>query len=127
MTYKIRPHHGMCFAFFQGMGYSEAFTENMAKMKEELQKNPEILLTCGADHVCAECPRNRAGACTQLLPGESSGKAESYDRQVLAYCGLREGTRIRWNAFAQSVQDKILTPGKREEICGDCEWSGLCR
>ena len=48
MTCKIRPHHGMCFSFFQGKGYSGAFTENMAAMKERLEENPEVTLLCGA-------------------------------------------------------------------------------
>ena len=127
MTYKLRPHHGMCFAFFQGKGYSGAFTENMRIIKEKLDKNPEVILLCGADDVCACCPHNRNGECIDTASGESSGKAEAYDRQVLARCMLSEGSRMRWNDFAASVQKSILSPGKREEICGDCEWSRLCR
>lgn len=127
MTYKIRPHHGMCFAFFQGKGYSGAFTENMRIIKEKLDKNPEVILLCGADDVCACCPHNRNGECIDIASGESSGKAEKYDRQVLACCGLSEGATIRFQDFAAAVQANILSAGRREDICGDCEWSGLCR
>ena len=127
MVYKIRPHHGMCFAFFQGKGYSDAFTENMRAMKEKLDKDPEVVLLCQADDVCACCPRNRNGECIDTASGESSGKVEKYDRQVLARCGLSEGATIRFQDFSAAVRKNILSPGKREEICGDCEWSGLCR
>lgn len=127
MVYQIRPHHGMCFAFFQGKGYSSAFTEHMKNMKENLRRNPEVVLLCGADDVCACCPHNQNGTCTDAVSGESSGKAEKYDRLVLACCGLSEGTKLRWKDFAASVRQNILSPGKREEICGDCAWSGLCR
>ncbi len=126
MTCKIRPHHGMCFSFFQGKGYSGAFTENMAAMKERLEENPEVTLLCGADDVCACCPNNQAGRCTDEDTGLPSDKAEAYDRQVLYCCGLPEGTKIRWKDFAASVQQNILSPGKREEICG-CQWNELCR
>lgn len=126
MIYRIRPHHGMCFAFFTGKGYNDTFTENMRTMKEALDNNPEVILLCGTDDVCARCPNNLAGKCTDAVSGESSGKAESYDRQVLAYCGLPEGAKIRWKDFTASVYDNILTAGKRVEICGDCEWNGLC-
>ena len=127
MTCKIRPHHGMCFSFFQGKGYSGAFTENMAAMKERLEENPEVTLLCGADDVCACCPNNQAGRCTDEDTGLPSDKAEAYDRQVLYCCGLPEGTKIRWKDFAASVQQNILSPGKREEICGGCQWKELCR
>lgn len=127
MTCKIRPHHGMCFSFFQGKGYSGAFTENMAAMKERLEENPEVTLLCGVDDVCACCPNNQAGRCTDEDTGLPSDKAEAYDRQVLYCCGLPEGTKIRWKDFAASVQQNILSPGKREEICGGCQWNELCR
>lgn len=127
MTYRIRPHHGMCFSFFQGKGYSGAFTENMQAMKEKLLENPEVILVCGADDVCACCPNNADGECRNAATGLPSDKAEAYDRQVLACCGLSEGTVIHWNDFAASVQKNILSPGKREEICGSCQWNELCR
>lgn len=127
MTYRIRPHHGMCFSFFQGNGYSGEFIENMQAMKEKLEKNPELLLLCGADDVCACCPCNQAGRCINTDTGLPSDKAETYDRQVLACLDLSEGTQMRWKDFAASVEKNILSPGKREEICGDCQWSELCR
>ena len=63
MLYKIRPHHGMCFAFFQRKGYSGEFIENMQVMKEKLEENPEVILVCGPDDVCVHCPNNRNGKC----------------------------------------------------------------
>lgn len=127
MTYRIRPHHGMCFSFFRGKGYSGEFTENMQNLKEKLEENPEVILFCGADDVCARCPNNQAGRCINTDTGLPSDKAETYDLQVLACLGLSEGTQMRWEDFAASVEKNILVPGKREEICGDCQWNALCR
>ncbi len=121
MRYRIRAHHGMCFSFFQGKGYSGEFTENMQKMKEKLEQNPTVVLLQETDDVCACCPNNRQGRCLSME------KVERYDSQVLALCGLAPGDQMRWKEFERLVREKILTPGRREEICGDCEWSDLCR
>ena len=120
MIYRIRAHHGMCFPFFQGKGYSGEFTENMWAMKKKLEQNPEVILLREADDVCAHCPNNHEGECT------SSIKVENYDRQVLELCRLAPGTQIRWNDFEKAVQEYILSAGRREEICGDCQWNSLC-
>lgn len=121
MLYRIRAHHGMCFSFFRGKGYSGEFTENMWAMKDKLEKNPQVVLLCEADDVCAHCPNNWGGksACSE--------KANRYDRQVLVHCGLEPGAQIRWNDFEKLVRENILDTGRREKICGDCEWSELCR
>ena len=120
MLYRIRAHHGMCFFFFSGKGYSPAFTEHMRQMKRKLAQNPEVLLLAETDDVCARCPHNCAGVCA------SAEKVEHYDRQVLALCKLECETRIRWEDFEALVEERILAAGRREEICGDCQWSSLC-
>ncbi|MBD5513833.1 MAG: DUF1284 domain-containing protein [Lachnospiraceae bacterium] len=121
MLYRIRAHHGMCFSFFKGKGYSGEFTENMWAMKEKLQEDPQVILLKEADDVCVHCPNNQSGKSTCLE------KAKRYDRQVLTYCGLEVGVEMRWKDFENLVRENILDAGRREEICGDCEWSGLCR
>lgn len=110
----------MCFSFFQGKGYSGEFTENMQKMRENLAQNPTVILQDETDDVCARCPHNRKGGCI------SQDKVAEYDRQVLVRCGLTAGVSIQWLDFERLVREKILIPGRREEICGDCEWSDLC-
>ena len=59
MVYRIRAHHGMCFSFFRGKGYSGEFTENMWEMKRKLEQNPEVVLLDATDDVCAHCPNNK--------------------------------------------------------------------
>ena len=120
MTDRIRAHHGMCFSFFQGKGYSGEFTENMWEMKRKLARNPEVILLDRTDDVCAHCPNNQEGVCI------SAGKADEYDRQVLAGCGLTAGCQIRWEDFTRLVEEHILSTGRRAEICGDCQWTKLC-
>ena len=121
MIYRIRAHHGMCFSFFQGKGYSGGFTENMWAMKEKLERDPEVVLLEEVDDVCAHCPNNREGVCI------SGGKAEDYDRQVLERCKLLPGTQIRWKEFEKKVQELIINTGEREKICGNCQWNEICK
>lgn len=90
-------------------------------MKEKLEEDAEVVLLQETDDVCAHCPNNQTGICV------STDKVEEYDRQVLDLCGLTAGTQIYWQDFEKLVHEKILEPGRREEICGDCEWDGLCR
>ena len=40
---KLRAHHGMCIAYFQGQGYSEIFTEHMKSIIKLLKENPILL------------------------------------------------------------------------------------
>ena len=118
-VYKIRAHHGMCLSFFQGKGYSGDFVENMVRMKAILAENPEIILMDGPDDICAACPNRLTETCAE--------KASRYDREVLRRCGLSVGERLPYREFSRKVIETILRPGVRAEICGDCQWSSLCR
>lgn len=123
----LRPHHGLCLAFYQGRGYSEAFTNNMSQMQRQLLLDPEIELHAEADCICAACPNNQEGVCTSLTGPEGTEKARRYDRAVLKLCDLEEGDVLSFLAFAEIVRNRILEKGLREEVCGDCQWNGLCR
>ena len=117
----LRPHHGLCMAFFQGKGYSGGFTAALAARLEELEgtRRP-VVLTVGTDAVCAPCPHNRNGVCT------SADKTAAYDRAVLTVCGLEEGAVLTFSEFTRLVQRRIIAPGLRRKICGDCQWDRLC-
>ncbi len=118
-VYNIRAHHGMCLTFFQGKGYGGDFVENMGAMKKILEQNPLIRLVEGYDDVCAACPNRQTATCAE--------KASRYDREVLRRCGLSAGDTLPYREFSQKVIETILRPGLRGAICGDCQWSGLCR
>lgn len=117
----LHPHHGLCFAFFEGKGYSGEFTDNLAKVLNELKTaNPDICLTCGQDPVCSACPNDQNGVCS------SREKVERYDRAVLSLCDLKEGDILSYAAFTRMVQSRILDTGRRREVCADCQWDKLC-
>lgn len=118
---RLRAHHGMCLAFFKGKGYSNSFTDNMQSVLELMQKNPKLQIISDRDVICEECPNLNGGKCATF------DLVNDYDKKVLLLCGLTEGSELSWNDFSQLVSDKIISAGKRESICGDCEWSELCK
>ena len=118
--YTLRPHHGMCIAFFKGKGYSEEFTAHMKAIIPKLEDNPLVCIKAHTDELCSRCPHNIKGTC------KSYDKVLRYDNEVLKRCGIEDGTIIPYLDFKSTVYDNILLAGKREEVCGDCEWSELC-
>lgn len=116
----LRPHHGMCMAYFAGYGYSGGFTAHMARLLEELTPETPVRLTVGTDAVCGPCPNNSGGLCSK--PALVAG----YDRAVLELCGLEEGRELPFGVFTALVQARILDPGLRPGICGGCQWNGIC-
>lgn len=120
--YTIRPHHGVCFAFFKGKGYDNDFAENMSKILTDLKKNnPLVLISASKDAVCDKCPNDFRGIC------KTEAKVARYDEKVLRFCGIKNGTVLRYSDFEKTVFEKILAENKRQEICPDCEWSDICK
>ena len=120
-TYPIRPHHGMCLAFFVGNGYSNGFTAHMQEMLDLFQKGADVNIVIKTDDICSACPNNCKGVC------EAADKVKRYDQAVLDQCGLKEEQKLAFTEFTQQVQEKIIESGKREEICGDCQWNRICQ
>lgn len=54
----IRPHHGMCLAYFIGKGYSEGFSAHMEKMLGIFRQNVPVKLVVHTDEICSRCPNN---------------------------------------------------------------------
>lgn len=118
--FKIRPHHGMCIAFFKGKGYSTEFTDHMKNVIEQLSKDPPVCITVQTDEICRKCPNNVENVCV------TAEKVEKYDKKVLNACGISDGTVMRYSEFRKAVYAGILEAGEREKICGDCQWSEIC-
>ncbi len=94
----LRPHHGMCLAYFQGEGYSEAFSHHMEQVKPLLEAGQLVRLSLQADVICAACPNRRGMECT------AQEKVLAYDRAVLARCALTEGDVLPFPAFSDLVR-----------------------
>ena len=123
MEKYLRPHHGMCFQFYEGKGYSDDFTDHMGNVIKELEANPEqkVVLKAETDIVCKNCPNNEGGVCT------TQNKVFRYDAAVLRACGLSDGSEMSFAEFIGLVKDKIIDEGIRGDIYGDCSWDYICR
>ena len=97
---ELRPHHGMCFQFYEGKGYSEDFTDHMGRVIAQLEKDPsqKVKLTVATDVVCENCPNNEEGSCTTLE------KVTRYDEEVLKACDLAEGEEISFGRLLQGMR-----------------------
>lgn len=116
----IRPHHGMCLAYFIGKGYSEGFSAHMEHMLHVFQSNIPVRLIVHTDEICSACPNNDNNLCS------TSDKVTLYDKEVLEQCGLSEGMKLDFLEFAGIIQKKIIDSGMRKQICGDCQWNEIC-
>lgn len=117
---RLRPHHGMCLAFFEGKGYSEEFSIHMGQMLKILEKGSPVRLVLSDDDICKACPNLKNHNCI------TEEWVARYDQAVLELCGLCENKVMDSAVFFSRVEERILENEKRKEICGDCEWNYIC-
>lgn len=118
--YEIRAHHGMCICFFKGVGYSDKFSSHMVESIHKLNENPLVRISDKVDIICEKCPNNIQGIC------KTEKKVAEYDKQVLLQCSLTVGTILPFTDFRSKVMANIISMGKREKICGNCQWNKIC-
>ena len=117
--FKLRPHHALCISFFEGKGYSDEFVKNMTEVIKIFESiNPIVEITENADIICSKCPHCVNSRCT----GE---KVTFYDRKVLEICSPSK--IIHWKDFHDSVRKNIIDSHRLEEVCGNCQWSYICK
>lgn len=93
----------------------------MQEMLELFQKGAMVQLVLKTDEICSACPNNCEGFC------EAAEKVNRYDAAVLDVCSLEKMQKLPFETFVHTVQKKIIENGKREEICGDCQWNRICQ
>ncbi len=120
--FDIRPHHGLCTAFFEGRGYSPLFIQHMTEVLHLLQENNlEIRLVIRKDQICQACPHCQDQHC------ESECKVREYDSKVLAFCNLKENDSLLWKDFCYLVTEHILKQDLLSQICQNCQWFSICK
>lgn len=123
---KIRAHHLLCMQGFQGYGYSEDFSKNMAEIIEILQNFPEheIEIVAETDSICTCCPYNINGKCQESQ--EVNDKIISMDLKVLEKLEISPGYVFKAGEILKITNKKLKTYLDVKEICGDCRWSEKC-
>ncbi|SLN12240.1 hypothetical protein PEL8287_00328 [Roseovarius litorisediminis] len=125
-TVTFRPHHFLCSLGFQGKGYSDGFTANMARIVVEGLRAPGgddtlIEVTGATDDICAPCPKRRGQIC------DAQEKIAALDSRHARALGLFSGTCLTW-AEAKRRIVKRVPPGALQNLCSGCQWLdlGLC-
>lgn len=123
---RYRPHHFLCSLGFQGKGYSDGFTANMAAIVDECLRAPggddTLIEVVGAtDDICTPCPKRRGALC------ESQDKIARLDARHARALGLFVGNTITWGE-AKRRMVKRVPPGALTGLCAGCQWLdlGLC-
>lgn len=122
----FRPHHFLCALGFQGKGYSDRFTANMAGIVGQLRgpggDDTQIEVTFEADHICAPCPHRRGLGC------DKAGQINALDRRHAQALGLRDGDCLSWGAAKARIRAHV-PPGALTQLCAGCSWLelGLCQ
>ena len=112
---ELRPHHVCCLRFFEGKGYSPAFTENAAGVLQTLKREKKFTIKTGADDLCRACPYNGKSCAFHK-------KTDRYDALAAQKLGLAPGGVYNIDSLWKYVNAALVT-----EICADCEWAGICR
>lgn len=122
----FRPHHFLCSLGFQGQGYSDDFTANMARIVIDTLRAPGgdtvmIEVTGTTDDICAPCPKRRETTCSE------QEKMAALDTRHARALRVFVGTRISWGEAKRRIV-KQVPPGALETLCAGCQWLelGLC-
>ena len=119
---RFRPHHFLCALGFQGKGYSDVFTANMARIVDGLRASDgdqtEIEVTGAADSICAPCPYRRGVSCTK------AAQISALDLRHRVALQITEGDRLTW-ADAKARIRALVSPGSLKTLCAGCQWQGL--
>lgn len=110
-----------CATLFSGSGYDQAFTENMARTIEYMQKGGRFRLVDGHDDICRCCPNREPDGCS-LGTENVSGR----DRAALEVTGLATGRDMSWAELRECLGR--VSEAEFQRVCGDCRWqeTGLC-
>lgn len=117
---KLRPHHILCIAHYEGNGYSEEFNLKMKEIIKRLETGEEFKLVFDGDDLCSSCPNLTNSIC------KTEDKVRRYDNMTAELLNISEDQNLTKDIFA-SAKSKIYEANKFDLICSDCEWSYICR
>ena len=122
MKLTIRGHHLLCLKGFQGYGYDESFTKNMAEInKIRKNKSTTISLTNTPDDICSCCPNLKDGLCKNKSENK---KIVQMDNEVLKHAD----SNFEYNSVELFKKiDEIFNDCKSiSRICLNCIWHEKC-
>ena len=122
MKLVLRGHHLLCLKGFQGYGYDEEFTENMALINSKRKlKDTTVRLTSSPDDICSSCPNLKDGICENQSQNEM---IVSMDREVLKK--LDPAKEYNSIELFNKIDTIFNSKESVSEICFGCKWSEKC-
>ncbi len=108
---------------FQGLGYNEKFTANMAQIIEEIRKPSSFIqIIVGVDSICENCPHKTShGICNK--ESELNNISEM-DSKILEKLDIKEGSIVSSSLIPSLAMN--LSRQTVNKICGNCSWSHHC-
>jgi len=123
---RYRRHHFLCSLGFEGKGYSDGFTANMAaivmgQLRAAGGCATLIEVTDQADAICAPCPRRQGTGCAE------QARIDRLDKAHGAALGLAPGDQVIWGEALALIRARVM-PGDLAQICAGCRWhaEGMC-
>lgn len=122
---KIRAHHLLCMQGFQGYGYSEEFSQNLARIIDILisDNKQEIEIIAECDIICSCCPHLLEGKCFKNPMADA--EIREMDIKVLEKLELESGIIFEAHEIFTLINKK-LSAIDVHSICGNCRWKDKC-
>ncbi|MBI2843756.1 MAG: DUF1284 domain-containing protein [Armatimonadetes bacterium] len=118
---KLRGHHLLCLLGFRGLGYSDEFVENMARVHERVFSGDcTVEIVPGGDDICGACPHLN----DRCSDNGSRPKTEDKDALILRLLALRTGDRMAPAEIHRRIV-KSIAPEDLSVICANCQWLPL--
>lgn len=122
MKLILRGHHLLCLKGFQGYGYDENFTLNMADVNSKRKlKKTTVLLTNTPDDICRKCPNLKDGLCQNSKTNEI---ITNMDNEVLKK--LDSSKEFNSVELFEKVDGIFNAEESVSEICCNCIWHDKC-
>jgi hypothetical protein len=122
MKLFLRGHHLLCLKGFQGYGYDEDFTRNMAEINLKRKREGVVVsLTDSADDICRSCPNLIDGICKDPVHNE---RIVRMDREVLKT--LDSESEHDSAELFRKIDEIFSTKESVSEICFNCLWHEEC-
>lgn len=123
---KIRAHHLLCLQGFQGYGYNQRFTDNMAAIIRRLDNDPglQFEVIAANDVICAHCPNLSETGCRK--EEYSSQKIRSLDLKVLEKLNYPPGRKEKARQIIRLTNYVFRTYTDIQPFCGNCDWKEKC-
>jgi hypothetical protein len=123
---RFRPHHFLCALGFEGKGYSDSFTANMAGIVDDRLRAPGgdatvMQVVADTDDICAPCPKRRGTLCS------TQAKIKVLDRAHAHALRLAPREVLTWGEAKDRIRAHVL-PGSLKTLCAGCQWEpyGMC-